>query len=159
MSRYVYLAGPIANQTEKEAKTWRAQADDFFRAVGSIKGISPLRTAPPEPGVYKQSYLEDVWGQPRGVIEKNLFDVRNCDMVLAYLPQPAHIHGQPSLGTISEIAWAKVLGKPVVLASNWPYVTKNMVVSQSCGWIVPTLEEACEICVGILDGYTGGKNV
>jgi nucleoside 2-deoxyribosyltransferase len=84
--------------------------------------------------------------------------VKNCDMVLAYLPLPPAGRDQ-SWGTLMEIAWARALDKQVILVTDDPRVVAHPVVNACAGWVLPHLDDGVEVAVGILGGYVGGKNV
>lgn len=158
-TRHVYLAGPILACNQGEANDWRKDAARFLqRASPGIVGISPLRCEPLVGERYGIHEEDKKFGSSRAIKAKNFFDVKNCDLTLAYLPTPPPGRHQ-SFGTIIEIAWAHALGKPVILVSDDPEVINHPVINASCDWVLPTLEDGLDVCVGILDGYVGGKNV
>ena len=123
-------------------------------------------------------YADPKFGTARAIGSKNLFDVRHCDAgIYRVPPQELGIkweralyqmdkHPVPcvikpwSVGTLQELAWAKIWNKPAILVTTDPYLLEHPVVNASAGWAVETLEEAEEIIVGLLGGYMpGGKNV
>ena len=84
----------------------------------------------------------------------------------------------PSLGTLHEIAWADEANKMVIQVTNDPFIMKHPVIDSGRGWKLTTnatashvkdglaydtinhaLDAAVEVCIGVLGGYTGGKNV
>ena len=153
----VYLAGPIMGCTGPEANDWRKAADVLLKDHG-ITGLSPLRCEPLIGERYTADYPDPRFGTPRAIAAKNLFDVRSCDITLAYLPKPEAGRRQ-SYGTIVEIAWARALGKQIILVSDDPYVLGHPVIDACVDWKLGTLQEATDVCIGVLGGYTGGKNV
>lgn len=155
--KYVYLAGPIMGCSIGEANDWRKYVDQAFREY-RIVGISPLRCEPSIDGEYKIAYEDPKFGTARAIGSKNMFDTANCDLVLAYLPSPPP--GKwPSLGTVGEIAWAHALRKPVIVVTNDPVLKQHPIINYCANWMLDTLDEAIEVCIGLLDGYEGGKNV
>ena len=161
MMRFVYLAGPINGCDKGEANDWRAMVDKALRAASDdmIRGISPLRCEPLIGARYGFGYPEDArFGTPKAIASKNMFDVQTCDLTLAYMPMPPEGRSQ-SGGTMAEVSWAFALGKRAIIASDDPYIVNHPVYQATAGWLVPTLEEAVDVCIGILGGYTGGKNV
>lgn len=156
---HVYLAGPILGCTEGQANDWRQYADGILKPHGII-GISPLRCEPIHGSHYGTGYPEDPrFGTSRAIAHKNLFDVRQCHMTLAYLPKPLKGRKQ-SWGTLSEVAWAKALDKPAIVVSNDPEVIAHPVVNANAGWLVPNLDAGLDVVIGILGGYVpGGHNV
>lgn len=157
-TKTVYLAGPILHCNKMEANDWREYVADALAPHGII-GVSPLRCEPLIGERYTASTADAKFGTARAIGSKNVFDVRNCDMTLAYLPTPPEGRHQ-SYGTISELAWAYMLGKPAVLVSNDPGILEHPVLSAAAGWMLPDLDDAIEVFIGVLGGYvTGGKNV
>lgn len=157
MMRTVYLAGPILACTHGEANDWRIAAADKLDHQGII-GISPLRCEPLIGERYGVNYADPKFGTARAIGSKNLFDVLNCDLTLAWLPKMPEGRHQ-SYGTIAELAWAKALGKPAILATDDPEIADHPVLNSCAGWLLDNLDDALDVAVGILGGYAGGKNV
>lgn len=157
MKKFVYLAGPIMGCTGQEANDWRLSVA-LQLADHGITGVSPLRCEPLIGERYTADHPDPRFGVARAIAAKNLFDVRSCDITLAYLPKslPGRI---PSLGTIIECAWARALGKQVILVSDDSIVLGHPVLNACVDWKLGTLAEAVDVCIGVLGGYTGGKNV
>lgn len=157
--RFVYLAGPIGGLTEAGAKDWRKEAAERLKPWGII-GISPLRCEPAINGSYKaEAYPEDpLFGNAKAIGSKNRFDTLHADFVLAYLPE--RTPGQEvSIGTIIEIGWAHGKGIPVIVVSDDPVIMKHPLIDFCASWKLETVQQAVNLLIGILDGYTGGKNV
>ena len=155
--KHVYLAGPILGCTGSEANDWRQLVDRNFNELGII-GISPLRCEPLIGERYTAEHPDPRFGTARAIAAKNRFDVRNCDITLAFLPKPEEGRTQ-SYGTLVEIAWADAYGKQVILVSDDPKILAHPVIDACVDWKLGTLEEAIDVCIGVLDGYVGGKNV
>lgn len=166
---FVYLAGPILNCTEGEANDWRRYVAAKLEPHHII-GISPLRCEPIHGERYSADYPDQRFGVPRAIGAKNKFDVRKCDMTLALLPKP--LPGKPpSIGTLEEIGWADEGGKMVIQVTDDPLMQIHPVMDSTRGWklcvgpdmpyktIPEALDAAAEICIGVLGGYTGGKNI
>lgn len=154
--RYVYLAGPILGCTAGEANDWRVKVAAILKPHGII-GISPLRCEPLIGERYTTDYPDPRFGTPRAIAAKNRFDVLHGDMTLAYLPK--EMGDNISLGTVGEIFWADGLDRQVILVSDHPKIIKHPVIDAAVDWKLTTLDEACEVIIGVLGGYTGGKNV
>jgi nucleoside 2-deoxyribosyltransferase len=155
-SKFVYLAGPIKGCTEASAKNWREYvAEELERHY--ITAISPLRCEPLVGERYGVGTDDPKFGTARAIMNKNLYDVRACDAVIAYLPDPATVDAEHhSWGTMSELSWARALDKMVILVTDDPRIAEHPVLSASAGWVVKSLDDAIEILAGILGGYTGG---
>lgn len=153
--RTVYLGGPILGATKDGANNWRYEIANTL-ALHNIRGVSPLRCEPLIGETYTAVYDDPRFGTARAITSKNFFDVKTCDMVLAYFPDVERV----SLGTVAEMSWAFVLDKPAIVVSQDPRIIHHPVLKHTAGWVVGTLDEAVDITVGILGGYTvGGKNV
>lgn len=155
--KFVYLAGPVLGCTQTQAHDWRLT----FAATlpEGIDAISPLRCEPIIGQRYGMGNNSDPkFGTARAIGAKNIYDVRTCDLTLAYLPVPVDGRHQ-SFGTIVEIAWAHAFGKPVILVTDDPEVRDHPCINACAGWLLETLDEAVELITGLLDGYVGGKNV
>lgn len=158
MKRTVYLAGPILACNKSEANDWRYYVADKLQPHGII-GVSPLRCEPLIGERYSMGYQDPKFGTARAIGSKNVFDVKHCDMTLAYLPTPPEGRHQ-SYGTIIELAWAHMLGCPAILVSDDPGVMEHPVINACAGWMLNDLDDAVKVLIGILGGYTGvGKNV
>lgn len=147
----VYLAGPIAGCDQAEANDWRHTVQAKLRSHG-INGISPLRCEPLIGDRYMLNYADPKFGTARAIGSKNIFDVRHCDMTLAYLPREIN-ERRLSYGTIIELAWAHMIGKPTILVTDDPAVREHPVVNVCAGWLLGTLDEAAEVLVGVLGDY------
>jgi len=159
MLRHVYLAGPILGCTAGEANDWRQYVDRRLDAGsdGRIRGVSPLRCEPLHGERYTAEYSDPRFGTPRAIAAKNKFDVHNCDITLAYLPK--EMGANLSIGTLGEIFWADMAGKQVILVSDHPKIIAHPVLDAAVDWKLTTLDEAIDVILGVLGGYTGGKNV
>lgn len=157
MTKFVYLAGPITDCSKYEANDWRNYVSNELNGYG-ITAISPLRCEPLNGDKYGPT-VDPKFGTARAIGSKNLFDVRTCDMVLAYLPTPSQGRHQ-SWGTIIELAWAFSLGKPAILVTDDLQVMAHPVIDACAGWMLESLDDGIETLIGILGGYVrGGRNV
>lgn len=107
---------------------------------------------------YVANYPDPKFGTSRAIGSKNMYDVRTCDLTFAYLPTPTNGRSH-SLGTVVEIGWAHGQNKPVIIVSDDPFIKSHPVLNTCSGWMLDNLDDGIEVCVGLLDGYVGGKNV
>lgn len=147
----VYLAGPIAGCDKSEANDWRAYVRHQL-AIDGIKGISPLRCEPLVGERYMLNYADPKFGTARAIGSKNVFDVRHCDMTFAFLPREINDR-RPSYGTVIELAWAHMIGKPTILVTDCPVLREHPVISACAGWLLSTLDEGIEVVAGVLGDY------
>ena len=154
MPRFVYLAGPITGRSRGEAQDWRRSVAEQLADHG-ITVISPLRCEPLLGERYPLYGTDPRFGLPKAIAAKNKFDVKACDILLAYMPAELPF----SIGTLGEIFWAEAYGKQVILVSNDERLLKHPIISLLVGWQLDTLDGAVDTCIGILGGYVGGKNI
>jgi len=98
----IYLAGPMENVSRDSAKDWREEVKEFFfrRPAYEIKFLDPVRRL----HTGKQHEM-------RRIFDLDMMDLRNCDIVLANLNNPA----LAKHGTACEVFHAGYhLRKPVV---------------------------------------------
>lgn len=157
--KYVYLAGPILGCTEYEAKNWRQYAHDVLIDHG-IVGISPLRCEPIDGSTYeiKPRGRSEKWHSPQAIGGKNFFDMDYCQMCLMNFP--AREPGRDlSAGTLIELGALKAWNKRTVICTQDPLIEKHSVVRYCADWVMPTLDDALDVVIGLMGGYHGGKNV
>lgn len=149
----VYLAGPIGGCNKYEASDWRDYTVDYLFEQ-RIVGVSPLRCEPigGERYDFHGNSHDPKFGSARAIGSKNIFDVRHCDMTLVYLPREIN-ERKPSYGSIIELAWAHMLGKPTVVVTDDPALSGHPVVGSCAGWLLDDLDQGLEVVVGILAVY------
>ena len=147
----VYLAGPIVNCDSAEANDWRKDMILKLERFG-LRGISPLRCEPAVNGRYDLGYPDDRFGTARAIASKNMFDVRQCWLTLAYVPRELSSR-TPPYGTISELAWARAYDKPTILVTDDDFIRGHPVINANASWLLRSLKEAEEVIVGLLSDY------
>lgn len=145
------MAGPITGRNLEEANDWRGNVVEHLNNAG-IRGVSPLRCEPIRGETYDIGNADPRFGTARAIASKNFLDVQTCDITLVYLPKELN-DKKLSLGTIVELAWAHALRKPTILVSDDPLITEHPVMQANASWVVPSLDEAIEVIVGVLDVY------
>lgn len=114
-AKHVYLAGPITGMLYGEARnSWRPYVAE--RLNEHIKAWSPLRVVnklQPEVGLLDgpkyiglQDYIINL-----EILERDENDIRNSDAMIANMLGATRV----SIGTVAEIAMARILNKPIVL--------------------------------------------
>lgn len=149
--RTVYLAGAITGCDRNEANDWRHDVINRL-AHHNIAGISPLRCEPLIGDRYQLTHQDPRFGTAKAISSKNFFDVQSCDLTLAYMPQEVNAR-RLSIGTLMELAWARALGKPTILVSDYPFILEHPVVQANASWTLSTLEEAVDVLIGVLGDY------
>ena len=149
---YIYLAGPVANESHEAANMWRSLFTEALAAVNpSLIGVSPIRyeTAihPTDRYLGEGEYDESL---ARQITAKNRLDVKRCDLLLAYLP-----HG--STGTVSEIGWAYGMEKPIIIIAGPEELRFHPVLMGETPWIFDPndggFRKAMEVIRGLFEVY------
>lgn len=177
----IYLAGPIFQCTEGEAKDWRAYVESALAPHGIVT-VSPLRCEPLVGERYDTAYQDPCFGQPKSILAKNMLDLKRCDMTLAFFPpvtepdelrdfvrknvkdkrDAAVLHRiaakgpQRSIGTIGEVSWAYALRKPCVIVSQDELIKHHPFTAMQPDWpVLDTLDDAVRLITGIYTVYAG----
>lgn len=148
-NRFVYLAGPIAGCNDAEANNWR---DDVQQALhDNIIGISPLRCEPLVGEVYDATD-DPLSTSPGAISAKNMFDTKECDLVLAYMPKDLNAR-RPSYGTAMEIGWAIMLQKPLIVITDDPILINHPLIKHNAGWLLDNLDDAVHVINNLFTDY------
>lgn len=127
----VYLGGPIFNVSQRDAVAWRAKARTILEERG-IGVNDPTERTP----------LRDTPGQEEGIILKDLEEIREADILIAYIPDNTIMFGTPM-----EIFFAAYVEKKPVF--TFP---KNL-----SPWIVHWSTETFDTLEDLLEHV--GKNI
>ncbi len=150
-----YLAGAITGESYGGATDWR----EYVRSKLSpgIVGLSPLRAKTYLEGEKaigdcydSQNGVETPLSTSRGIMTRDFFDCRNCDIVIANLLNTKIV----SIGTVMEIAWAYALQKPLILVLDDNNLHEHSMIREATGFRVSTIDEAINIANAILTDYT-----
>lgn len=148
----VYLAGPINHRTFDQANDWRLDAITYLSKHG-IQGYNPLRA---KDFLRQQlgdkplwdSYEDHPLASARGILTRDAYDVRSCDLMLANFLGAERC----SAGTPIEFGIAHALNKPVVMVMEQegsPF--DHPMIRAIAGYRITTLTEGLAICVAILN--------
>jgi nucleoside 2-deoxyribosyltransferase len=156
----VYLAGPITGSTQAQAHDWREDMRCLLRRAGEcFEGVSPLRCEP-LPDDYKRygyDYEDPRFGTPTAIAAKNRYDVKRCDVMVAYFPQKYTVDiGHPSIGTLQELGWSVEAGTPRIVVTDLEYISNNAVIRATCPWVFGEetgFQEAVDVIAGIWEIY------
>jgi nucleoside 2-deoxyribosyltransferase len=152
----VYLAGAIAGEEFEDALNWRIHAQ-LTLADRGIETLSPLRAKEALAGQnggristdFRDYQHTGAFFTSRGIMTRDCNDVRRADALLVNLLGLE----ERSAGTIMELGWAYLLGKPCVVAieeSGNPHLTHPMIV-ESMPFRVTTLDEAIDSVAVLLN--------
>lgn len=148
----VYLAGPISGLSFKGATDWRNYAVKRLAARG-IEGLSPMRA---------KEYLAEIekisghgreyahlgpFSLPQGVNCRDRWDCTRSDIVLMNLLGAQKV----SIGSMIEVGWTDLARVPLVLVmEKTGNFHDHMMLTHNAGFWVGSLDEAIDICIGLL---------
>ncbi len=127
----IYLAGKISGLTQAEASKWRVKAIFSLLRVG-IKAHNPLEGF-------------DINGQyePQEIVIRNKYYIDKSDIILAEMD-----YREPSPGTIGEIVYAAMKGKPVITWGRAEYNERAWIKAHVTKHF-ETLEEAIDYIIAM----------
>lgn len=161
INKTVYLAGPIDGLSFREGVEWRQYAQKQLATEG-VKGISPQRgkdyigenaVLSKDMDFVKQEALfsDNIMSTAEMIMTRDKFDALNCDVLLV------NFHGakRASIGTVMEIAWAYLQGKPVIVVADEDDTLhrKHPMLRKAFSCITSDLDEAIEVVLSIFRGY------
>lgn len=138
----VYLAGPIRGLSYIEATQWRWHVSCML--LPDITTYSPMRGKEALEGSgcldERDLITDDPTFTPKGIVGRDYNDVRNCDLLFANL-----LDAKYSIGTISEIAAAHILNKPIVLVMEQGNIHDHPFITEPAMYWVDDLDKAIEL--------------
>lgn len=142
----LYLAGPITGVSYSESTHWREYVANNLPP--NITAVSPMRGKDylaSEENI-KSSYEQHLLSSQKGLFTRDRFDVGRCDAILFNFLGSEDV----SIGSIMEIGWADIFGKPIILVMENDNVHNHPMVREAAGYIVSTLDEAIKIAIAVL---------
>ena len=145
--RTCYLAGPISGQTYDGATAWRDAATEFLREHG-VEALSPMRD---KEWLSKVALIDGAYGTDplttaKGITTRDRWDCQRADVVLMNLLGAERV----SIGSMIEIGWADAARRPIVLVLKRGSVHDHPMVTETAGFVVPTLQEALYVVTSLL---------
>ncbi len=139
----VYLAGPILGKTYIDCRFgWRQTA-----AIGLLPGITILSPMRHEGRLSEHTGPIDDNGSDKAthffagsklIFAKDVLDIRHCDIVLANFLGAT----RPSLGTVSEIGMAYVMGKTIITVMEDDNIHRHPFVLEPSALVLDNLDDA-----------------
>lgn len=142
----VYLAGPISGLSYDDCVDWR---DYTIKKLPTyIKGISPMRGKAylSAEDIIRDSYAETVLSCTKGITARDRFDACRCDVVLFNFVGAKRV----SIGSCIEVGWADANRIPIVVAIDKDNPHEHGMITETAGFIVPTLDDAIDTVIAIL---------
>jgi len=143
----VYLAGPITGQTYGGSTGWRDEVKTILENRG-IRAYSPMRGKAYLSAEEKMAdtYTDKTMSSINGINVRDYNDVKTSDAVLVNLLPSGN---RVSIGTVMEIAWARMAQIPVVIVMNEDNVHNHGMLIYG-NIVVPTIEQGVEAVSQIL---------
>jgi nucleoside 2-deoxyribosyltransferase len=146
MTKIIYLAGPITGLSYEGATSWRQYAIEKLKP---IFGLSPMRGKDyllDKQCLAAEGYSDTVLSTPKAITARDRFDCQRADLLIINLAGAQRI----SIGTMIEIGWADSKRIPIILVMERGNVHEHAMVSETCNFIVNTLDEAIDLAKTIL---------
>lgn len=149
----LYLVGPIAGTTLKEAVSWR----DYVtaRLISPIKALSPIRNHKEWENKERgevQATTKDATVRDKALAVRSFMDAKRAAGIFAYLPKELN-ERRPSYGSISEMAIAYANGNYTILVTDDPYLKAHPLVQETVGWNADSLDEGIYVANTIFGVY------
>lgn len=132
----IYLAGFISGKKIKECTDWRLKIRNHYNSMGwDIKWLDPLNGK--EIGTITPDGLKSSvpW---RGIVDRDFMSVSNADIIVANLSSFGE--ERPPIGTLSELSWAWMMKKPIILISGDFKYSEHPFIKEFCSWILPDVD-------------------
>lgn len=139
MNFKVYVAGSISHLTPKQIH------DRFNPVISQLKSLDYIVLHPlifgEEIDLASNTKIKPIGYDPSGKIAKRCrWMVEQCDILFADLTKAKKI----SVGTIFEIAWAKIWGKNIIIISEKNNIHQHLFVQEAATETFETIEEGFE---------------
>ena len=148
MNKNVYLAGAIKGLNYKDSTDWREYAKQELAKDG-IVGVSPMRAKEflESAGVLEEQYNNHVLTCQIGIVARDRYDVKNCDLMLANLLGLEKV----TIGTMIEYGWTDAFRKPIItVIEKEGNIHDHYFVRELTGFRVETLDEGIYVAKAIL---------
>jgi nucleoside 2-deoxyribosyltransferase len=136
----IYLAGYIHGKNIDKCSEWRVKLRDFYiRKVWDITWLDPLN------GKNFAEITEDGLKSSvpySAIFDRDLSSVRNSDLIIANMNTFGS--SRPPIGTISELAWAGLMQKPIVMITDELNYIEHPFMKKMVSWVVPDVETLIE---------------
>ena len=157
----VYLAGPIDGLSYEKGVGWRDDARKELSLYG-IKALSPQRgkdylvehrEIADEMDFAKQEafFADNPMSNSKAIMARDKFDAVNCSVLFVNFLGATRV----SIGTVMEIAWAHIQGKPVVVVieDEDELHKKHPMLRHTFDFVVNNTTDGLNIVKGILADY------
>ena len=132
----IYLAGYISGSKILECSSWRKKIREYYSMRDwKCDFLDPLN-GKEFSEITEDGLKSDV--PPEAIFDRDKMSVRNADIVIANLETFGET--RPPFGTHCEIAWAGLLGKPIILITKDKQYIEHPFIKRMVSWIVPDVD-------------------
>jgi hypothetical protein len=136
----VYLAGQISGKYIQECAGWRIKIrEHYMRKDWPIIFVDPLN-GKEFAEITEGGLKSDVPAE--AIFDRDKMSVQNADIVVVNLE--AYDNSREPFGSHCELAWAGLLGKPIILITKEQKYIQHPFVTRMVSWIVPDVETLLE---------------
>lgn len=153
---YIYLSGPIAHLTYRQATEWRRWvAVELEEDYSDVEVLDPMRDVEADPDTvigsadansYSIGSVDTAMLTDRGIVTRDFQDTCRADLVIANLLDTKSV----SIGTIAELAWAYDRRIPTVVITEPGNPHEHPFVREFSSYRVATVEAAIEVTKSVL---------
>lgn len=139
----LYLCGKIRNIDYDTGTQWRDYVTRELRE-GGVETLDPMRNKESLAGAASMPREgDDLFRQPRNVFARDVWDVRQCDILLADL------RWGNGRFTMFEIGMAYGLGKPVILVTDNPERDDSICLTFGATAVFDNLNDAIDMILSM----------
>ena len=132
----IYLAGQISGTHIKECVEWRIKIrEHYMRKDWPLDFLDPLN-GKEFAEITEDGLKSDVPAE--AIFDRDKMSVQLADLVIVNLEQ--YDKTREPFGSHCELAWAGLLGKPIILITKEQKYIQHPFVTRMVSWIVPDVE-------------------
>lgn len=149
----IYLAGMIIGDKIKECLEWRLHIRKHYLLKGwNLVFLDPLNTKVEYKTITADGLKSEI--PAKSLFARDYMGIKNADIVIANLDE--FNQKRPPVGTLSEIALAWTMNKPVIVISDKEHYVEHPFIKEFASQIVSSVDELLK--QKIIDYYFGGIN-
>lgn len=132
----VYLAGQISGTHIKECVAWRIKIREYYsRKDWPITFLDPLN-GKEFAEITEDGLKSDIPAE--AIFDRDKMSVQAADIVVINLEN--YDKSREPFGSHCELAWAGLLGKPIILITKEQKYIQHPFIQRMVSWIVPDVE-------------------
>ena len=134
----VYLAGTIIGKKMKECLEWRMKIRQHYSMMGwNIAWLDPLNSSHEIGSISSDGLKSSIPSQ--GIFDRDFLSIQNSDIIVANLDSFGE--SRPPVGTISEIALAWHMMKPIIVISREEHYVEHPFIKKFASLFCDTVDD------------------